>query len=62
MSSSTIALLYAAALHLMALAALTVLLVLGKITWTDGGPLIAYLLGFGAGVPVTVVATSKPSA
>lgn len=59
MTSSTIALIYAAALHLLALVAMVVLVVVGKVSWAEGGPIIAYLVGFGAGVPVTVGVTSS---
>lgn len=66
MTSAAVATIYAAALHVLGLAALVVLVALGKISWTDGGPIIAYLVGFGAGVPVTVGAlgsrgTSPPT-
>ncbi len=43
-----------------ALISLVVLVAMGKLSWTDAGPIIGGLVGVGVGVPLTFVAT-KPA-
>jgi hypothetical protein len=45
---------YAAVLHVASLAALVVLVALGKITWAEGGPVITGLVGIGVALPAVV--------
>jgi hypothetical protein len=44
---------YAAALHIAGLAAIVVLVALGKVSWAEGGPIIGALVGLAVGIPVT---------
>lgn len=61
MSTAKIAVLYGAVLHICGLAALTVLVAIGKVPSAEGLPLIAGLLGVGVGVAVTPNSTPEPS-
>ena len=54
MTPSRLQTLYAAALHLAAVAALTVLMAIGKLDVGTGMGLLGGLLGFALGVPVTL--------
>lgn len=51
---------YAAALHVAAVAAMVVLLAMGKVTWAEGGPILAGLLGVGAGAGLALVVPGVP--
>jgi hypothetical protein len=53
----TLTQLYALILHVAGLAAVVVLVALGKISWADGGPIIGALIGLAIGVPVTPAPT-----
>lgn len=52
---------YGAVMHLVAVVALVVLMATSHLDTTTGFPLLAGLLGFAAGVPVTPTATSSPA-
>jgi hypothetical protein len=59
MTTTLFTTIYGAVMHLMAVAALVVLMATSHLDTTTGFPLLAGLLGFAAGVPVTPTATSS---
>lgn len=54
--------LYALILHIAGLAAIVVLVALGKVSWAEGGPIIGGLVGFAIGVPVSPTVPVVPVA
>lgn len=61
MNTNLFATIYAAALHVCAVAAIVVLMAMGKVDPNTGVGILGGLLGFAVGVPVTVAATKTAS-
>lgn len=59
MTTTTFTAWYGALMHFLAVVALVVLMATSHLDTTTGFPLLAGLLGFAAGVPVTPTATSS---